>query len=158
MSDFCITWFEVVIRDPRPVSVNKLYGPNGLGGVRLKTDGKKFKSALKAAVAQEITTHGTAWPVVMDAIYNEGCHVRLKIRLFFEKMHNGSWKPGGSKTKSGNRRSPYQKKDASNYVKIIEDALVEGTGIDDSVHLSVHVAKAEDKDDPRVEVTYEVYE
>ena len=147
--------FSLTIRDPRPVSVNKLYGNTGMGGRRLTAAGRKFKDALTRETATLLTIQDPPWNAAIDAVYNQGAYVMLDITLH-TKVLNGTWKKGGSLTKKKNRRSPYQLLDASNYVKIIEDALVDGTGIDDSAHLSVRVTKLEDRKDPRIEISYQV--
>lgn len=144
---------QAVLRDPAPPSINHLYF-NGPHGRVLTSDGRKFKDAMKDAVAQAVATK--KWKSVIEEVYERRGYVVLVIRLYQERLYNGSWKPG-SKTSKGNPRSPYQTVDATNYAKIIEDAVVLGTGIDDSAHLEVTIGKAEATGDPRVEIDYYVY-
>jgi Holliday junction resolvase RusA-like endonuclease len=145
--------FRAVLRDPSPPSVNHLYF-NGPHGRVLTKEGRAFKDAMKDAVAQSIAT--MKWKAAVDEVYGDRGYVVLVIRMYRDKLYNESWKPH-SKTGSGNARSPYQKLDATNYAKVIEDAVVLGTGIDDSAHLEVTISKGHDPSDPRVEVDYYVY-
>ena len=148
-----IVSITAVLRDPAPPSVNHMYFNSPHGRV-LSSEGRKFKDAMKDAVAQATVTK--QWKLAIDEVYEKRGYVVLVIRLYWERLYNGSWKPG-SKTDRGNPRSPYQRVDATNYAKVIEDAVVLGTGIDDSAHLEVTVCKAEDSKDPRVEIDYYVY-
>jgi Holliday junction resolvase RusA-like endonuclease len=143
--------------DPQPISVNKLYASNGSRRFLTKK-GKHYKDCLTREVAQ--ATLPLPWKVIVDAVYKQGAWVRLEIELYLSRVHNGSWRVGGNMIKGKNPRprSPYQRVDATNYVKLIEDAVAAGTGIDDSAHLEVEVRKLEDKKKPRVVVTYQVYE
>jgi len=152
--------FTVVLRDPKPPSVNAMYS-TGRGGTRFLTkEGKAFKDALKSAVSRQLSSLN--WKEAVDEVYLRRGWVHLDIAVYIERLYNGSWSPG-SRTKptagspKGNLRSPYQRVDAGSYDKIIQDAVVLGTGIDDSAHLNYAVSKAEDPDDPRIEVAYYVY-
>lgn len=157
--------FSVELREPAPISANALYSSDGTKRF-LTAAGEKFKDALTMAVVQ--TTMPLGWKSYVDAVYKSGAWIRLEIELHLPKVLNGSWKVGGSMTKPRKRkdgsrpkpqpRSPYQRVDATNYVKIIEDAVVAGTGIDDSAHLKVSVSKYESPEDPRVVVHYYVHE
>lgn len=145
--------FRAVLRDPPPPSINHLYF-NGSHGRVLTKEGRAFKDAMKDAVLQAVAS--SAWKIAIDEIYERGGYVTLEIRLYRSHFYNNSWKPG-SKTPAGVLRSPYQKLDATNYAKVIEDAVVDGTGIDDSAHLQVTISKTHDPHDPRVEVYYTVH-
>lgn len=148
-----VAHIRAVLRDPAPPSINHLYY-NGPHGRVLSSEGRKFKDAMKDAVAQATLTLN--WKSVIEEIYGRRGYVVLAIRMYRDRLYNGSWKPN-SKTGSGNPRSPYQTLDATNYAKVIEDAVVLGTGIDDSAHLEVTIGKGEDQKDPRVEIDYYVY-
>jgi Holliday junction resolvase RusA-like endonuclease len=161
------TEFWAVLRDPRPVSINKAY--SGVGNRFLTAEGRNFEDKLKAATAAALGTQPIAWKHVVDAVYKQGGHIDLTIWLYMEDLLNRAWQVGGSMTvpkkpKAGKKaakpqpRSPYQKKDGSNYIKLIEDAVVKGTGIDDSAHLDVAIKKREDRLDPRIVLVYKVYE
>lgn len=157
-----LTEFWVVLRDPRPISINKAY--SGLKRFLTK-DGRHFEDRLKAATATALSVHPISWNHVVDAVYKNGGHVDLTIWLYLDDLKNESWKVGGGMTvpRKGAKskpqpQSPYKKKDGSNYIKLIEDAVVKGTGIDDSAHLDVAVKKREDALDARIVLAYQVYE
>lgn len=144
--------FSVALTDPAPPSVNRLYTNGYRGRKMLSKEGVAFKAALVRAVAAEIGI--MQWPKAIDAVYIGHAWIRLTIVIRGNYL-NKSWKPGKLTPKSG-PSSPYQKVDASNYVKIIEDAVAEATGIDDSAHFDVPVSKREGP--PGVELAYEVLE
>ncbi len=153
------------------VSTNKLYS-TFRGKRNLNNRGKAVKARIMHATntaTMQLLDNGVEWSTALKAIYAEGYHVVLLIDLYWERMLNGSWKFGGSLTKpkrhkktgemrgGGNPQSPYQKKDATNYIKLIEDAVAQATGIDDSAHLLVAVMKHEDPHE-RVAITYRIHE
>lgn len=161
------TEFWVVMRDPRPISINKAY--SGMGNRFLTKEGRHFEDKLKAATAAALDTQPIMWKHVVDNVYKHGGSIDLTIWLYLDDLRNEAWSVGGSMTvpkkpKPGKKaakpqpRSPYKKKDGSNYIKLIEDAIVQGTGIDDSAHLDVAVKKREDRLDPRIVLVYKVYE
>lgn len=138
-----------VMSDPQPVSINKLY-TNGMHGQRVLTSaGQKYKSNLSAVVARSTLD----WKRAVDLVYQKGGGATLLVALYFEELMNKSWKPGGV-TKTGNLQQPRQTKDASNYIKLIEDGVSEGSGINDCNNISVLIVKAEDKSNPRTEFVY----
>ena len=111
--------------------MNNLYTTGFRGKRVLSKQGIAFKSALTAAVAEECMRR--RWKLAVDEIYARSGHVEVHISVH-KKIFNESWKPKG-KTKKGARQSPYKKLDATSYIKAIELAVVDGTGIDDSAHL-----------------------
>lgn len=142
--------FVVTLRDPVPPSVNKMYA-SGRGGQRFLTkEGAAFKGAMTRAVVTQIAVQ--PWAQAVDAVYLHKATVHIAISLHMT-VFNASWKPG-SKTKSGAMQSPYKKQDVLNYGKVVEDAVADGTGIDDSAHFDVHLIKVPGP--PLVEVFYEV--
>ena len=158
------------MEDPAPVSANQLYASNGPRRFLTKA-GKHFKASLVKAILAITMLPDTggawsSWNEVVDLVYKTGCWVRLTITLYLPRVYNGSWELGGSMTEPKKRkdgttpkpqpRSPYQKVDGSNYVKLIEDGVSEAVGIDDSAHLSVIMHKRESPDRPRVHILYEV--
>lgn len=157
-------FFMITMTDPPPVSVNKLYSSNGVRRF-LTAEGARYKDALASRVAEEVMLHA---PNIHALVYEEGCEVGLSILLCLPELTNRSWKFGGAMTKPKKTkdplkqsakpkpRSPYQQVDASNYVKLIEDAVSKGTGVDDSAHMSVTVRKALALDEPSVRIAYEV--
>jgi len=146
----------VVLRNPKPVSVNRLY-QTGRGGKRfLSKEGEYFKDALRQAVVRAVMESENLWTETQDLVYISGHYTRLYIDLYLESIRNKSWQPGGGTTSSGGPRSPFKRIDGTNYTKIIEDAVSEGTGIDDSCNMDVRVRKFESPQDPRIEVLFEV--
>lgn len=142
--------FQVSMSDPAPISINAAY--SGREKRWLTKEGKKFKDALRRVVAE--ATHATGkWETVVDACYKQLVTVDVVITVFFADLYVSP----GSYTASKTLRTPYKKKDASNYLKLIEDAIASGTGIDDSFHMSVTIIKGMDATNPRVEVVYVVY-
>jgi Holliday junction resolvase RusA-like endonuclease len=148
---------KAVLEDPPPISVNKAYSVFK-GRLRLTKAGKAYKDALASTVASATTD----WKRAHDSIYQHGGRMFLRITLYFEDLLNRSWKPGGM-TKGGKKKkkpeaqNPYKKKDASNYIKLIEDAVSRGSGIDDCNNLDVLVRKRCDPKRPRVEITLAAY-
>lgn len=149
---------RVELRDPRPVSVNKLYRKTRDGTLYLTDEGRHFKDRLAEEIAQATSLHKPPWKNVWDSVYKMGAHVRLIIELHLERLYNGSWKVGGSSTDGGEPMLPFRKVDAPNYEKIISDAIERGTGINDACQLSTRIDKYEDKTDPRIVIIYGVYE
>lgn len=128
--------FYASLSDPVPVSVNKLY--TTFRGKRVLTKaGRDFKAALTREVAAAVLPLG--WKGAVDAVYLHRAYTQLAVTVHFPLL-NKSWKPG-AKTKSGELQSPYLKKDATSYVKATEDAVVDGTGIDDSAAMATTVRK-----------------
>lgn len=145
-----IASFYISLTDPIPPSVNAMY--TTFRGKRvLKKEGVSFKAALTRLVASECAAQ--PWQTVIDAVYTERAWVRCYIAFTWDWL-NASWKPG-RKTEKGELKSPYKKKDASNYVKVIEDAVVAGTGIDDAAHFDSRIFKH--VGEPLIEVVYEVF-
>ncbi len=141
----------ITLDDPKPPSVNRLYRNGPHGQKILSKEGEVFKAAMTRLVAQECMK--TNWKEAVDAVYCKQAWIRLHIVLHLQ-MLNKSWKPGGM-TKKGNPQSPYKKVDGTNYIKCIEDAVVDGTGIDDAAHLQTTVVKTHD-DEAFVEIFYDI--
>jgi Holliday junction resolvase RusA-like endonuclease len=144
--------FYTILGDPEPPSVNRMYTAGYRGRRILSKEGERFKSAMTQCVVQEIAH--LPWRQAVDQVYVHGAGVRLVIGLS-RNIFVKSWKPG-SRTPKGELQSPYQKLDATNYIKVIEDAIVDATGIDDNAHIEVMICKWQG-DSPLVEVSYEVF-
>jgi Holliday junction resolvase RusA-like endonuclease len=151
MAEEVLYSFHLELADPRPPSVNRLYRNGYRGRKVLSKQGEAFKAALSARVVEEIMT--LPWKQAIEAVYQERAEVRLSIALHMP-LYNRSWKPGRA-TAKGDLSCPYKKLDGSNYIKIVEDAIVAGTGIDDSAHTWVTVVKV-DNEVPHIEVAYEI--
>jgi Holliday junction resolvase RusA-like endonuclease len=139
---------EGVLEDPAPVSVNQLY-THFRGREMLNKKGKTFRDAL----ASEVARATSEWKQGLDLVYHKGGAATLLITLYFEKLLNQSWAPSGV-TEKGEPKNPFIKKDATNYIKIIEDAVARGCGLDDCNNINVMVHKAQDSIRPRTEFIY----
>jgi Holliday junction resolvase RusA-like endonuclease len=143
-----VAYFEVTT-ELAPVSVNKLYFSHGQHRV-LSAAGKTFKDMLAMAVADAVIR----WcgRSIDTLVSMEGGRAELTILVYMAALRPKK----RVKTKTG-AASPYKKVDVTNYVKLIEDAVAQGTGIDDSANLDIHVHKAEDPENPRVCISYAIY-
>ena len=133
---------------PAPVSVNNLY-THFRGKKNLTKAGRAYRDGLASAVAQS----STEWKTAVDRVYQEGRAATLLVGLYFQNLQNGSWKPG-IRTASGALSEPRKKQDSANYLKVIEDAVAQGSGIDDCNNTQHLVLKLEDSLRPRTEVIY----
>ena len=162
MSDPVLT-LEVEMAEPRPISVNEAYSSNGAKRF-LTSAGKKYKASLVEIISNKILLLPHNWQDLADVVYKYGGHVTLDVTLYLDNLRNTAWRVGGGMTKGGEKgskpkpRSPFVSKDASNYVKLIEDAVKDATGIDDSCHLDVIARKREDLENPRVHIIYSIFE
>lgn len=134
-------WWRVeVTYDKPPVSINDAYTVFR-GRKKLTKEGTMFKDDLAKVVAQS----SFDWKTAHDLVYQHGRGLHLVVTLGFPNLMNKSWKPGRlTKTKGGNPRSRFKKKDASNYLKLIEDAVCRGSGIDDCNITDVSIRKRGD--------------
>ncbi len=139
---------EGVMEDPQPVSINDLYS-TFRGKKNLTTKGRAYRDGLSKVVAQS----SYDWKTAHRMVYQEGGGATLLVALFFADLRNKSWKPN-RKTKTGKLSQPYQVQDASNYLKLIEDAVARGCGIDDCNNVTVLATKSEDAVRPRTELLY----
>lgn len=150
---YSLIWGDVFItsatlENPAPVSVNDLY-TTFRGKRQLTKAGLAYRDGLASMVARS----SMGWKTAVDAVYKKGSVATLLVGLYFKSLNNKSWTPG-SRTDSGSLQEPRKKQDSANYLKIIEDAVVRGSGIDDcnnQVHL---LLKEEDQLRPRTEVIY----
>jgi Holliday junction resolvase RusA-like endonuclease len=127
-----------------PPSVNRLYVPNGFGGKRLSTAGKAWRARALLDLTKQCMFASAG---VLDT---EKAYV-LELTFLFEPLINKGW-PKTAKTR-------FRKKDASNYVKLLEDCVSCATGVDDSNTVMQVVAKEEYapgrfKDDARIRIVY----
>lgn len=141
----------VVITDPQPISVNNLYS-TFRGKKHLTKAGEAYRDALASAVAR--STHD--WKSAHRLVYQEGGGATLLLALYFEKLKNEAWKPN-RKTEKGGLSQPHKKQDSSNYMKIIEDGVARGCGIDDCNNINHLIHKGEDPARPRTELIYIVH-
>lgn len=119
-----------------PPSVNKAYFEQ----VVLKQMGKKSK----LVPVRTLTTEGRAYKkeVVAHIVQNHGLEMHwvkpnmplgLAIRVHFPQVENSGWPKDA--------QSRYKKVDATNRVKLLEDAVVQALGVDDSQFMQASVTK-----------------
>ncbi len=140
-----------VMEEPQPISVNELYTVFH-GKKNLNAKGKAYRDGISQVVARS----SMDWKRAHDMVYQGGGGATLLVALYFKSLRNGSWKPGG-KTEKGLLSEPRKVQDASNYIKIVEDGVAQGCGINDCNNISVLVTKAEDQLRPRTELIYIVH-
>ena len=108
-----------------PPSTNRLY-INARGRRVLSSDGKKYKRKIAMQVAQEFPEVGP---------FENSDAFSLEIELCFEVL-----------TRSKTAKNRYKRFDVSNRVKVLEDALCESLGIDDSQVMMLCVTKTHTTD------------
>lgn len=136
------------LENPAPVSVNDLY-TTFRGKKNLTKAGRAYRDGLATVVARS----SLDWKTGVDRVYKEGRGATLLVGLYFKNLDNASWTPG-ARTPSGALQEPRKKQDSGNYIKIIEDAVTVGCGIDDCNNTIHVVIKGEDHLRPRTEVIY----
>lgn len=139
---------EGVMLEPEPVSVNELY-TTFRGKKNLTSKGRAYRDGLSKVIARASTN----WQRAHRMVYQEGGGATLLVALYFRELRNASWKPG-RRTEKGKLSEPHKVQDASNYIKIIEDAVAKGCGINDCNNITVLATKAEDRVRPRTELLY----
>lgn len=108
-----------------PPSSNHAYMNNGFGGRTLSPKGQLYKKETIAHLARTYPNEMRYFkPNVLYCLF---------IILTFRDVENKGWPK-----KTANR---YKKLDVTNRLKLLEDALQEATGIDDSQHVMVTVYK-----------------
>lgn len=151
-----IPCFNITYDRDMPESVNHLYITGMHGGKVLSAAGRQFRDGLCKAVAEATMHVAGGWRQKIDDVYDRRCAVEVFYTIYFADLLNKSWRPG-KVNKSGNAQCPFKRQDASNYIKVIEDAVVEGTGIDDAAHFWTHVSKEWDPDHPRIVINYSIW-
>lgn len=117
--------WEVSLELPMPPSVNKAYV--SLNNRRiLSKEGKLYKQSVRDIIGQ---AYGTT-PVPSM----ENTPLTLKVVLVFDAIENKGWSKGTAKSR-------YKRVDVSNRVKLLEDAMFEVLGVDDSLIFSLYVTK-----------------
>jgi len=132
--------------DQEPISINDAFTVYR-GTMHLKAAGKAFRDAVKSAVMKS----SMDWKTAHECVYQHGGRAELHVTLYFTNLLNKTW------TKTNKIKTRYKKKDASNYIKLIEDGVARGSGIDDCNNLDVTISKRHDPEHPRVEVTLATY-
>jgi hypothetical protein len=110
-----------------PPSANHAYFNIPGGGRTLTSKGKKFKKETSAHIVRHYPTE-LRW-LLRDI------PIGLAVRFHFQQLVNKGW-PDKAKTR-------YKKIDASNRLKLLEDAVADATGTDDSQYQIVMVSKVQ---------------
>jgi hypothetical protein len=105
-----------------PPSTNHAYTADMYGKRTLTVEGKKFKRETKAIVA------GKNARIIVGIKPNKP--YLIVARFFFKELENRGWAKG----KTDNR---YKTLDATNRIKLLEDALGESIGVNDSNNMTV---------------------
>lgn len=129
---------KIDLKLPFPPSVNKAYVTTRAGRRILSAEGKEYKRAVASAIAAYCANKpDTVFKVVPLA---------LTINLHMVTENRG-WSKGTAKSR-------YKKVDASNRVKLLEDAIFSCLDVDDSLVFDLHVHKIPIQDgEPFCQVT-----
>jgi len=109
-----------------PPSTNKAYF-NKYGKQVLSKVGRAFKKMVSAHVASNYPTE--------CATFKKNAPYLVYLRVYIPQLENKTW-PDKCKTR-------YKVLDSTNRVKLVEDALKDALGIDDSQHIAFLVHKIE---------------
>jgi len=123
-----------------PPSINKLYFIKS-GRKHISSEGKSLKARMKGIILNEAVS--ALW---LNNAQNSA--LEMKLELFFPAVENKGW-PSKAKYR-------YKRVDITNRVKLLEDALSEALGIDDSVFFKTTITKQ--KGEERACVTIKPYE
>jgi hypothetical protein len=110
-----------------PPTVNHAYFNLPRGGRTLSKEGKKYKVETAAYLVR-------TYPAELQQLKKNVAY-GVAIKLYFEKILNDTWPEKAE--------SRYKRIDASNRIKLLEDAFITAAGTDDSQHLLVAVTKAQ---------------
>jgi Holliday junction resolvase RusA-like endonuclease len=117
-----------------PPSTNHAYFNNRFGGRSPTAEHKTYKRETIAHLAR-------SYPRELATIHPNTPYL-LYFRVYLEATENAGW-PKKAKFR-------YKSHDASNCIKLLEDALKDVAGIDDSQHMVVVIEKRQGK--PRTEI------
>jgi Holliday junction resolvase RusA-like endonuclease len=104
-----------------PPSANNAYFQKGHKRI-LTSKGRAYKVAVKTTLAQQ-------WPEVLK-FFQPDRPYSIMVHFFFEKVTN-----------SKKAKTRYKRIDVSNRLKLLEDALTEACGYDDSQHMRILAVK-----------------
>jgi Holliday junction resolvase RusA-like endonuclease len=111
---------------PMPPSVNKLYYVRN-GRKALSSEGRALKEQMRAAIVLLCAASAATSQI-------ENVPLQLSLEFYFPEIENRGWSQNKTQTR-------YKKVDVSNRVKLVEDAIVEALGIDDSAFMRIHLSK-----------------
>jgi Holliday junction resolvase RusA-like endonuclease len=121
-----------------PISVNEAYmtihkrkGKKVIPLRPMTEEGKAYKRIVMGRIASEYSQEIRSMKI--DVVYG------LAVQLRMKKLVNAGW-PDKAKTR-------YKKSDASNRLKLLEDAICAACGIDDSQFFTVIIDKMECRQD-----------
>lgn len=100
-----------------PPSSNNAYTNNGFGGRKLSAEGKAFLIETKAHLAQHYPTQ--------LRIFKPNKPYLVAMRFYFQELETAGFAAGKAKAR-------YKTVDGGNRTKLLEDALKDVGGIDDS--------------------------
>lgn len=100
-----------------PPSTNHAYTNNGFGGRTLAAEGRAFKLETKVHLAQKYRRE--------LMLFAPNKPYLIALRFFFEEIENKGFAKGKAKAR-------YKTFDGGNRTKLLEDALKDAAGIDDS--------------------------
>jgi len=113
-----------------PPSANHAYFNHPKGGRVMTKKGKKFKIETTTYIVQHHTPTLTRMKFAQNHPYG------MAVYFHFPNLENKGFLTGEAKTR-------YKKLDASNRLKLLEDAVVDALGIDDSQFTTVLVSKVQ---------------
>ena len=122
---------------PYPPSVNRAYATTRGGRRLLTAEGKLYKQSIRDVIGQRYSG------VTPELSRLGEVPLALTIKLY-TRVENKGWSEGKAKNR-------YKRVDVSNRVKLLEDALFEALGVDDSLVFRLVVEKI-NSDDERVHV------
>lgn len=123
-----------------PLSENRAYFTKGKMRI-LNKDGRAWKSRLRSDLWEALDKELNE---LLD-LAGDDLWIMVGYDIYFDSLVNKGWLKGKAKTR-------YKKCDARTRVKLLEDALSEALGIDDSRFQVDHIYKWHDPDNPRVRV------
>jgi Holliday junction resolvase RusA-like endonuclease len=132
-----------------PPSSNHIYFNIHGGGRGMTGEAKSWK---KKATTQVINQNRLQFSQPLDP--NE--KYDLTLHFYFAEIENKGWNEFFTRgEKAGQRKAEtrWKRMDLSNRVKLVEDAIKDAVGVDDSCTFIHTLAKDHDPENPRVEVT-----
>lgn len=117
-----------------PPSLNNAYVNTRGGGRALSEEGRRFKTETPAHLIRHYREQ------MMFFVDKQDVPLTMAVRFTLTTVENAGWNPS---SKAKKKVSRYKKLDASNRLKLLEDALAEAAGVDDAQNLIVAVQKVQ---------------
>jgi len=118
---------------PYPPSVNKAYATTRSGRRLLTSEGKLYKQSIRDVIGQKYS----AYTPELSGLGDKPLCLTVKL---YTRTENKGWSEGKAKNR-------YKRVDVSNRVKLLEDALFEALGVDDSLVFRLVVEKIDSYDE-----------